>query len=104
MHLIILQKLAFNALWINIRNVLQNHSFLFIDATLASDNILRFRKNLSEIIQKLIIPNDDQIEDEKMQYDINREAVKISASGKIDNYEFLDQRRVTEQISLNIPH
>ena len=34
---------------------------------------------------------DDQIEDEKLQYDINREAVNISAlsSGKIDNYEHL---------------
>ena len=34
---------------------------------------------------------DDQIRDEKVQYDINREAVKISAlsSGKIDKYEYL---------------
>ena len=34
---------------------------------------------------------EDQIKDEKLQYDINREAAKISAlsSGKIDNYEFL---------------
>ena len=32
---------------------------------------------------------DDQIEEEKLQYDINREAAKISAlpSGKIDKYE-----------------
>ena len=50
---------------------------------------------------------DDTIRDEKLQYDINREAVKISAlsSGKIDRYEHLtgeeilpfDQKRVTEQ-------
>ena len=34
---------------------------------------------------------DDQIRDEKLQYDINREAAKISAlsSGKIDKYEYL---------------
>ena len=34
---------------------------------------------------------DDQIRDEKMQYDVNREAAKISAlwSGKIDKYEYL---------------
>ena len=34
---------------------------------------------------------DDKIMDEKLQYDINREAAKISAfsSGKIDKYEFL---------------
>ena len=51
--------------------------------------------------------NDDEIRDEKLQYDINREAAKISAlsSGEIDNYEYLtgeeilpsDQRRMIEQ-------
>ena len=49
----------------------------------------------------------DQIRDEKLQYDINREAAKISAlsSGKIDEYEYLtseailpwDQRQIIEQ-------
>ena len=35
--------------------------------------------------------NDDQIGDEKVQYDVNREAAKISAlsSGKINKHEFL---------------
>ena len=34
---------------------------------------------------------EDQIKDEKLQYDINRESAKISAlsSGKIDKYEYL---------------
>ena len=34
---------------------------------------------------------EDQIRDQKLQYDINREAAKISAlsSGKIDKYEYL---------------
>ena len=34
---------------------------------------------------------EDQIRDEKLQYDINRETAKISAlsSGKIDKYEYL---------------
>ena len=34
---------------------------------------------------------EDQIRDEKIQYDINREAAKISAlsSGKIDMYEYI---------------
>ena len=34
---------------------------------------------------------DDKIRDKKLQYDINREAAKISAlsSGKIDKYEYL---------------
>ena len=50
---------------------------------------------------------DDKIRDEKLQYDINREAAKISAlsSGKIDKYEYLtgeeilpsDQSRIMEQ-------
>ena len=35
--------------------------------------------------------NDDKIRDGKLQYNINREAAKISAlsSGKIDKYEYL---------------
>ena len=50
---------------------------------------------------------DDEIKDENLQYNINREAAKISAllSGKIDKYEYLtgkeilpsDQSRITEQ-------
>ena len=34
---------------------------------------------------------DDQIKDEKLQYDINKEAAKISAlsSGQINKYEYL---------------
>ena len=50
---------------------------------------------------------DDQITDEKLQYDINREAAKISAlsSGKIDKYEYLtgeeilpsNQQQIIEQ-------
>ena len=50
---------------------------------------------------------DDQIEDEKLQYDINREAAKIStlASTKIDKHEYLtgeeilpsNQKQITEQ-------
>ena len=50
---------------------------------------------------------DDQLEDEKLQYDINREAANISAlsSGKIDKYEYLtvedilpsNQKQIIEQ-------
>ena len=50
---------------------------------------------------------DDQIRDKKLQYDINREAAKISAlsSGKTDKYEYLTgeeillsyQKQITEQ-------
>ena len=39
---------------------------------------------------------EDQIKDEKLQYDINREATKISAlsSGKIDKYEYLTREEI----------
>ena len=49
---------------------------------------------------------DDKIKDEKLQYDINREATKVSvlSPGKIDKYEYLtsedilptDQSRLIE--------
>ena len=39
---------------------------------------------------------DDKIRDKKLQHDINREAVKISAlsSGKIDKYKFLTSEEI----------
>ena len=39
---------------------------------------------------------EDQIRDEKLQYDINREATKVSAlsSGKIDKYEYLSGEEI----------
>ena len=39
---------------------------------------------------------EDQITDEKLQYDINRETAKISAlsSGKIDKYEYLTGEKI----------
>ena len=50
---------------------------------------------------------EDKIKDEKLEYDINREAAKISAlsSGKIDKYEYFtgeeilpsDQQQIIEQ-------
>ena len=50
---------------------------------------------------------EDEIKDEKLQYDINREAAKISAlsSSKIDKYEYLtgeeilpsNQQKIIEQ-------
>ena len=51
---------------------------------------------------------EDQIKDEKLQYDINREAAKISAlsSGKVNKYEYLtgedilpsNQKQIIEQV------
>ena len=71
--------------------IAKQYSYLVIDAILASDNPLSFRKNLSKIILKLIMTIDDNLRDEKMQYDINRKAEKISAlsSAKIDKYEYI---------------
>ena len=44
---------------------------------------------------------DDQIKDEKLQYDINREAAKISAlsSGKLDKYETLLVKKYYHRIN-----
>ena len=67
------------------------YSFLVIDATLASDNSSCFRKNLLERKSKIVMAIDDKIRDEKLPYDINWEAAKISAlsTRKIDKYEYL---------------
>ena len=45
--------------------------FLVNDATIASDNPFRYRKNLFN--------DNDQIRDKKLQYDINRKGAEISA-------------------------
>ena len=37
---------------------------------------------------------EDHIRDEKLQYDINREAAKISVLGKIDKYEYLTEEEI----------
>ena len=54
---------------------------------------------------------EDRIKDEKLQYDINREAAKISAlsSGKLDKYEYLtgeeilpsNQQQIVQQANFN---
>ena len=54
---------------------------------------------------------EDQIKDEKLQYDINREAARISAlsSGKIDKYQYLtgeeilpsNQHQIIQQAKFN---
>ena len=86
---------------------------MFTEATLASGNLLdleSFRKNIKANHQKI----NCKIVDEKLQYDINREEVKISAlsSGKIDKYEYLageeilpsDLRRVIERAKFTYSH
>ena len=80
---------------------------LITDATLASDSASCFTKNLLQRILKLIMTIGDKIKDEKSQYDISREATKISvlSPGKTDQCEYLtgerilssNQRQLTEQ-------
>ena len=62
------------------------YSFLVIDATLASDNPSRVKKYFKKNIKTTLI-----MTIEKLQYDIDREAAKISAllSGKINENEYL---------------
>ena len=62
-----------------------------IDYNLASDNPLRFRKNLLERRQKLIMKTDDKTRDDKQQYDVNKEVAEISAlsSREIDKYKYV---------------
>ena len=56
------------------------YSFLVNDTTLQSDNPFRFKKNLSKYTCNKTLTIDDQNEDEKLRYDINTEALKISVS------------------------
>ena len=79
---------------------------------LTSSNPLRFRKILfnNNMIKMMTI--NDQIRDEKLQYDVNREAAKISglSSGKIYKYEYLtcqdilasNQQKIMEETNLLI--
>ena len=89
------------------------YSLLVIDITLVSDNPLHFRRNLLEKHKKVTMAIDDKIRDEKIQYDIYREAFKKLelSSDKIDKYkdhtgeEILpsNQSQIIEQVSLLIP-
>ena len=92
----------------------KSYCFLEVDTTLASDNHSRFRKNLLEITEKLIMAIDDNIREEKLQDDVNRAAAKKSAllPGKIDQFKYLageeivqhDEGRVINKLSLHIFH
>ena len=72
------------------------YSFLTIDTTLPADNPLRFRENLSKSLIKMTLTDELKIFDKKIkanqaQYDLDREAAKISAlsSKELDKYEYL---------------
>ena len=69
--------------------------------------ILHVLTNILERISKIILIIDDKSRDQKLRYDINKEAAKTSAlsSKNIDKYEHItsedilhsDQRRVIKQ-------
>ena len=75
---------------------------MVIGTTLASDNSSRFKENLLEKIYKLTITIDNQIIDEKIQYDIDREAAKISALSlrKIINMNILQVKKCDHLIKV----
>ena len=72
------------------KSTVEPYSFLVIVKTVPSDIFLSFRENLLETILVNMAIN-DKIRDEKLQYDINREAAEISTllSGKVDKHEHL---------------
>ena len=53
-------------------------SFLVIDSTFTSQKSSSFRNTFLEMIYKLIMRTDDNMRDEKLQYENNRKAAKIS--------------------------
>ena len=55
-------------------------SFLVIDTTFVSDNCLRFRQMFWERLWQLMMATDVKIRDEKLWYNINREAAEIISS------------------------
>ena len=64
-----------------------------IDTTLSSSNLLRFRKNLFDTLQKMTVTDQTKILNRKIkqneaQYDLGRQAAKISlfSSNNLDKY------------------
>ena len=74
---------------------IEPYSFLTIDAKIPASDLLRFRKNCSTLT-KMTIPDqittlDRKIKQNKLQYDLERKAAKISALfwENLGNYEYL---------------
>ena len=74
--------------------------FLVINNTLKSDNPLRFKRNLSERMQEIVMNINDKIKDEELLYGFNREASKIYvlSSLKIDKYEYLTGEEILSNV------
>ena len=101
LHLNIRQILALKISWRFIKKcTAEKYPLLVNDMTLPSDNLLRLKeilqKKLFRIEHNKIVLIDDQVKDEKLQYDVNTEAAKISAlsSDKIDKYEYLNGEEI----------
>ena len=73
----------------------ESYSFLVKNTNLPSNNPLNFRRNILERIY-IIMTIDKMIRDERLQYNIKREAEKITAlsSGKFDKYEYLTGKEI----------
>ena len=67
----------------------KKYLFLVINTTPPLDNPLRCQKYLFEAVYRIIMNIDDKIRDEKLQYDINRVAARLSllSSGEIAKNE-----------------
>ena len=70
--------------------------FWLSDTNFTLGNTLHFRSNPLERISKLIITNDEKFRDVKPQYDIKKEAAKLSSlsSDEIDKYEYLTSKDI----------
>ena len=73
-----------------------SYSFLTIDTTLPANDPLRFRKKSFRFIIKVTLTAelnilDDKIKANQAQYDLDREAAKISSlsSDELEKYEYL---------------
>ena len=78
------------------KNTVKRYSFLVKDKISTSDNPLRFRENLLEWIYDKTMIIDDQIENKKLEYNINRVAAKMSAlsSGKTNKYKYFTAEEI----------
>ena len=60
----------------------EKYYFLVNETTFVSDD-LHFRKNLTEQFWKIIKTIDERIRVEKIQYDLQKEAIKVSALSSV---------------------
>ena len=100
--------MTFKILWIFIKKcTVKPYSFLVIDTTLASNNSSRFRKNLLEWTQKIIMKIDDRIWEEKYNTTLREQQQNCQHYDqvKLINMDFLqvknilpfDQSRIIQQ-------